>query len=98
MKVIAMTQVIKKDKRRETFDLGKIRRSIETAAKEAGLSDERIKKIVDEVSQVAIDVGKKKAEIETRALRETILKKLDELEPAVSKAWRKYDRTTKGGR
>ena len=86
-----MAEVIKRDKKKEPFDESKIRRSIENAARDAKLSDERTKELVDQVLEIFVKKSEKEAEIETNTIREAILKQLDTLEPAVSEAWRKFD-------
>ena len=88
--------VIKNDGSEGPFDESKIRKSIETAAKEAGLPDGRIEELVEQVTGVAVGLAEGKEKIATSELRESILSKLDEVEPAVSEAWRKHDET-KGG-
>ena len=84
-------EVIKMDGSKQPFDEGKIRKSIESAATEAGLAQERIVELVDQVSRVAIDVAGGKEEIATSEIKETILSELDRVEPGVSEAWRKHD-------
>ena len=84
-------EVIKRDGSKQPFDEGKIRRSIEAAAQEAGLAQERITELVDQVSRVAIDVAGGKEEITTTEIKETILSELDGVEPSVSEAWRRHD-------
>jgi len=86
-----MTEVIKKDGRREPFDVAKLRRSIETAAREAGIPEERAREVVDRVASIAIEMAEKETEIESGAIRERVLSELDSIEPAVSQAWRNYD-------
>jgi len=88
-----MTEVIKRDKRRESFSAEKVRRSIESAAREANVAEERAKEIVEKVSRKVTAMAEQGSEIETRAIREAILNELDTLEPRVSEAWRKFDET-----
>lgn len=84
-------EVIKGDGSRQPFDEGKIRRSIEAAAQEAGLGQERVAELVDQVSRVATGVADGKEEITTSEIKETILSELDRIEPSASEAWRKHD-------
>ena len=88
-----MTEVIKKDQRREAFDAEKFRRSIESAAKEAGLAEEKVREVTDKVANPIIEMAEKETEIESRVLRERALSELDNVEPSVSQAWRNYDQT-----
>lgn len=85
--------VTKKDGSEEPFDENNIRKSIETAAKEAGLPDGRVEELVEQVTGVAVGLAEGKEKIATSEIREGILSKLDEVEPAVSEAWRKHDET-----
>ncbi|MFH1364416.1 MAG: ATP cone domain-containing protein [Candidatus Aenigmatarchaeota archaeon] len=90
-----MTQIIKKDGTKEEFSEEKLRRSIESAAEEAGIEEERIREVVDQVSTTAIDLVQAEEEMQSNELREKILTELDTVEPAVSDHWRKYDETKK---
>lgn len=83
--------VIKKDGAKEPFDEGKIKKSIEIAAKQAGLPEDRVNELVEQVSKAALQVAEGKEEIATAELREKILSELDNLESSVSEGWRKYD-------
>ena len=87
-----MTGVMKSDGSRETFDAGKIRQSIAAAAKDSGIAQDRAKEVVDKVSDMAIGMAEREDYIEAGMLREMILRELDSAQPAVSKAWRDYDR------
>lgn len=83
--------IIKKDGSKEPFDAEKLKKSIESAAKQAGLSEDRVNELVEQVSKAALQVAEGKEEIATVELREKILSELDNLEPSVSEGWRKYD-------
>ena len=84
-------EVIKADGSKQPFDEGKIRKSIEAAGQEAGLEQERIAELVNQVSRVAIEFASEKEEIATSEIKETILSELDKVEPSVSESWRKHD-------
>ena len=81
-----MTEVIKRDKRREAFDADKLRRSIESAAKEAGLEEKRVREITNKIANPIIEMAQKETEVESRVLRERALTELDNVEPSVSQA------------
>ena len=83
--------VIKKDGSKEPFDIEKIKKAIELAAKQTDLPEDRVNELVEEVSKAALQVAEGKEEIATAELREKILSELDNLEPSVSEGWRKYD-------
>jgi len=90
-----MGTVIKKDQSRQEFDGEKIKRSIEEAAKEAEIEDEEIEGIASRVSGFAINKFQNEEEVQSSAIRETVLTELDTVSPKVSKSWRKYDQENK---
>jgi len=83
--------VIKRDGSREDFKPEKIRGSIRKAAKAAGLPEDRIEEVVEQVSGSVIEELKEREEVATTEIRGKVLTHLDTLVPAVSEAWRKYD-------
>ncbi len=89
-------EVIKKSGEKEPFDAEKIRRSIQAAADETDLSEERKKEVVEQVVNSAIQLAEGKEEIATSEIREKILDELDKIEPSVSATWRKYEEERKG--
>jgi transcriptional regulator NrdR family protein len=91
-----MTTVVKRDRTRETFNEGKLRRSIAAAAKEAKLPEAKANRIEENVAKNIIDYFRKEKEIRSSTIRENILNKLDLTAPEVSRSWRDYDRRTKG--
>jgi transcriptional regulator NrdR family protein len=86
-----VTQVIKKDGSKQPFDAEKIKRSIEGAAREAGLADDRVSQVATEVSGVVIEQTNAQEEIATSEIKSMILNELDKVEPSVSGAWRTYE-------
>lgn len=87
--------VIKKDGSKQPFDAEKIKRAIQLAAAEAGLEEAKVNEVVNQVAGPAIALADTKEEIATSEIREKILGDLDQLEPSVSAAWRKYDQEKK---
>ena len=87
-----MIDVIKKDGRRQAFSEQKVRKSIEAAAREAKIPDQRVKQVVADASREALDLSKGTKPVGTGIIREKILARLDSLEPSVSEAWRAFDR------
>ena len=85
-------EVIKKDGSREPFNEGKIRRAIEGAAREAGLLDQRISEVVEQVFRATLEQTGRKQEIATSEIRTTILYELQRVEPKVHEAWLTYER------
>lgn len=84
-------EVIKKDGSREPFDPEKLRESIRAAAEMTDLPQDRVEELVQEVGDVAIEAAEQKEVIGTFAIREAILRELDQVEPSVSEAWRAYE-------
>jgi len=85
-----MTQVIKKDGSRESFDEEKIKRVLGAAAQRANLSPERKGEIIEEVTSAVVQIAEEKNEIASSEIREKILEELEDREPTVAEAWRKY--------
>ncbi len=84
-------EVIKKDGTKELFDAGKIRKAIAAAAQRTDLSEERKNEVVEQVTATVIQMTEARDEITTSEIRDNILSELDDIAPAVSVAWRKYD-------
>jgi len=91
-----MTTVVKRDSSKEKFEERKIRRSIEAAARDAKLPEDKVKRLEENVARNIIDYARKEKEIRSATIRENILNKLDVTAPEVSRAWRDFDRRTKG--
>jgi len=89
-------QVQKRKGYQEEFQVEKLRRSIENAAKDAGLPENKIFQIVEEISSYVLENIKDLEFVDTQSLRTLILNKLDEIYPEVANAWRKYDKEVKG--
>jgi len=88
-----MTNVIKTDGKRETFDVEKLRRAVEAAVMESDVSEDKRKDIIDRVVRATREITENKDEIRTSEIRARILRELDTLEPSISKAWRTYEQT-----
>ncbi len=84
--------VIRRDGSREPFDEGKIRRAIEASAREAGLPADRVTAVVNQVANVVLAFAAPKEEISTLDIRAKVLALLEEMEPSVSAAWRRFDK------
>lgn len=86
-----MATVMKKDGQQEPFDVEKIKNAIRAAATEAGLPEEKVSAVVEQVSGSAAQLAEGKEQISTTEIREHVLTTLDSVEPSVSEAWRKHD-------
>ena len=89
-------EVIKKDGSKQPFDAEKIKNSIRVAASQAGLPEEKINKVVEQVTLAAVSMADAKEEITSSEMKEKVLNELDNIEPSVSDARRKYDAEKKG--
>lgn len=92
-----MPQKVQKRKgHTEDFQIEKLRRSLEKAAREAGYPEDQIFKVVEEISSYIMEQVQNLETVDTQSMRTLILNKLDETYPEVSSAWRKYDKEVKG--
>jgi transcriptional regulator NrdR family protein len=89
-------QVQKREGYQEEFQVEKLRRSIENAAKEAGFPEDKVFQIVEEISSYVLENVKDLESVDTQSMRTLILNKLDETYPEVANVWRKYDKEVKG--
>ncbi|MFH1462438.1 MAG: ATP cone domain-containing protein [bacterium] len=89
-------EVIKKDGTKEPFDAEKVKNSIRGAAQRTELSEERKNEVAEQVAAAVLQTAEEKEEIATSELREKILSELDNIEPAVSEAWRKHEQEKQG--
>jgi len=88
-------QVQKRDNSKEDFQIDKIKKSIEKAAKEAGYQEDKIFQLIEELAEYVMDSISGLETVDTVSLRNLILNKLDEKYPEVAESWRKYDREVK---
>lgn len=91
-----MTQVLKRNGRKQKFDENKLKHSVEAAANEAGVPEDRCRALVKAVTKEISDSVCKEKEVRSTYLRERILSALDRNEPIVARSWRDYDRESKG--
>jgi transcriptional regulator NrdR family protein len=88
-------EVIKRDGSRQPFDAEKIKNAIRAAGAETDVADEEIEKAVEQVMVSVLQVAGEKEVISTAEIKEKVLSELDTIKPAISEAWRKYDREKK---
>ena len=89
-------QVQKRKGYQEEFQVEKLKRSIENAARDAGLSEDKVFQVVEEISSYVLENVKDLESVDTQSMRSLILNRLDETYPEVANAWRKYDKEVKG--
>jgi len=86
-----MTEVRKKLGHMEAFDPNKIRRSIQKAVLDAGYSLDEQKELINEVADNVIKKSSEMKEIDTESIRDSILVKIDKIEPSIAQSWRRFD-------
>lgn len=91
-------QVIGRGGKKEPFRAEKIKRSIRSAAKDAHLPAKCVKMVVNKASRPVLAFAAKRKTIATATLRKKVLSQLDKIDPAVAKAWRKYERRRRARR
>lgn len=89
------TNVIKRNGTVEPFDAEKMKSAVRAAATEAGIAAERMEEIVEQAVRPAMEAAEQVEEIETSVLRDKILAALDDIDPSISDAWRKYNTANK---
>ena len=89
-----MGTVIKRDGKRQAFSPAKVRKSIESAGKDANLSKSKIQELVKEVANSVIALYSKKR-VKAVQLRKSILRRLNRRAKSVSAAWRRFERNKK---
>ena len=85
-----INSVIKRDGTKSPFDMEKLKGSISSACKDAGMPDEKAASIADEISSSAM-MSFEGEEVSTMDIKNKVLAKLDESYPEAASAWRKYD-------
>ena len=83
--------VLKKDSTKAPFDLEKLKKAINAAAYESGLSYDESESLAGEIAESATVSFQGQEEISSDAIRERILEELDDKYPAVAESWRKYE-------
>lgn len=86
-----MTLVRKSSGDKEQFNEVKLRRSIQKAGIDAGYTLDEISDDVEDILTKIVDMARQKNEINSEAIRDYVLVDLDELNPLVAQAWRKFD-------
>lgn len=87
--------VVKSNNNKELFSIDKVEKSVEKAAKDAGLPEQDIMRIINEVSSEVIRTTANLTEVSTGSIKARVLSHLDVVAPEVSKAWRDYDKKNK---
>ncbi len=92
-----MTTVIKRGgKRRQAFAPSKIRKAIKGAAREAGFSSARQKKVIEEVGNDVVNFFRKKRVVKSVDIRKSILRRLSTKAKKVAATWKRFERKKNG--
>lgn len=83
--------VIKRDGTRIAFDPEKIKVGLVGAAQEAGLSADAANDLAMEVMSSVDSAFEGKEDVPTQEIRDKIISGLDDSQPSVADAWRKYE-------
>ena len=87
-----MTDVIKRNGKKEPFKPQKLRKSIENAVTDAGFTVTKQMKAIEHASQDAEKLAMGRNEISSKDLRNEIVNDLESDSPKVAQAWRNYEK------
>jgi transcriptional regulator NrdR family protein len=87
--------VIKRNGRAEPFNGEKMINSIRKATVNAGMQIDKKRKMIEGVAKKVTEMAEQKGQVETSALCDKILNELNQSEPKVAEAWRKFDQKYK---
>lgn len=87
-----MTDVIKRNGKKERFNAQKIRKSVENAVSDAGFSVTEKMNVIEHATQDAENLAKNRNEVKTEEIRNEIINDLEEDDQKVAQSWRNYER------
>ena len=87
-----MTDVIKRNGKKEQFRPQKLRKSIENAVSDSGSTITNEMKAIEHATQDAEELAMNRNEISTKDLRNEVLNDLESDAPKVAQAWRNYEK------
>ncbi|MEL7670279.1 ATP cone domain-containing protein [Methanobacterium sp.] len=87
-----MTDVIKRNGKKEPFKPQKLRKSIENAVSDSGSTITKQMKAIEHATQDAENLARERNEISAEELRNEIVNDLESDAPEVAQAWRSYER------
>jgi len=85
-----MTNVIKKDDRREDFSRDKIKRGIESAARRAKVDQKRSRDIADKVARKVEDNFRNRDEVRSSDIRNRVVSELEKENKSLAKEFRSF--------
>ncbi|MBI4116758.1 hypothetical protein HY449_03380 [Candidatus Pacearchaeota archaeon] len=87
-----MGVVIKRNGKAQAFSGEKIKKAVEKAAKDAGISSLKRNELIQEVAVPVINLYKNKRAVKAVELRKSILKRLGRRAKSAVSAWRRYEK------
>ncbi len=87
-----MTDVVKRNGKKEPFNAQKLRKSIENAVSDSGSSVTQQMKAIEHATQDAENIARERNEISTQEIRNEIVNDLESDAPQVAQAWRNYEK------
>ncbi len=87
-----MTEVIKKNGKKEEFQPDKLKRSVEQAAREVKLSEEKMKQIVVKSTKPVIEYIYQKPEVKTQEIKEKVVEAVEKEHKEVAKAMKEFEK------
>lgn len=90
-----MIDIIKRNGKKEPFDVDKIRKSIKKAFVDAGLSVAENKEQIEAITKGMVKIVRENTEITTRTIRKKILENLEQTKKRAFEAWKNFDRKYK---
>ena len=90
-----MTNVIKRNGKKERFDADKVRGSIKKAFVDAGISVAQNREKIEAITGDVVKAAKGKAQIRTKSIKQMVLKGLGKTKKAAVTAWKRFDKRYK---
>ena len=87
-----MTDVIKRNGKKERFNAQKVRKSIENAVSDAGFTLTDKMDAIDSATSDAENIAKNRNEIKAQEIRNEVLNDLESDAPEAAQAWRNYEK------
>jgi len=88
-----MTDVIKRNGKKEPFRPQKLRKSIENAVTDAGFTVTDQMRTIEHATQDAENLARNRNEISTREIRNEVINDLESDAPEVARSWKNYEKT-----
>jgi len=87
-----MTDVIKRNGKKEPFKPQKLRKSVENAVSDAGFTITNKMKAIEHATEDAESLAMERNEVSSKELRNEIVNDLESDAPQVAQAWKNYEK------